>query len=238
MGVVFAEALLESGANVGIADIDPKLLSKARSKFSKYDRQVAMLKLDITKPESVQSCLRNFLEKFGRIDGLVNNAVLRAPVSDFLKRDLDDFKKTTDVNINGVFLITQKTLEIMKKQRSGCVINIASIYGVVGPDQSIYPDDKINCPEYYCFQKGGLINFTRYLATTFGRYGVRANTITPGGIYAGQDKKFVENYSKKTPLGRMAKTGDICGALIFLMSDASSYVTGHNLIVDGGWTAL
>ncbi|MBU1159690.1 SDR family oxidoreductase, partial [Patescibacteria group bacterium] len=147
-----------------------------------------------------------------------------------------------EVNVNGTFFVTQQAAKIMKKQKSGSIVNMASIYGMVGNDQSLY--NKEANYDYYCFHKGGIINFTRYLAVRLGKYNIRANALSPGGIMwdkpgggPAADKDFRKRYSKRTPLGRMAFPDEMNGALIYLLSDAASYVTGHNLIVDGGWTS-
>jgi NAD(P)-dependent dehydrogenase (short-subunit alcohol dehydrogenase family) len=125
----------------------------------------------------------------------------------------------------------------MAKQRGGAIINLASIYGNVAPDFSIYEGTEMTMPVAYSAIKGGIIALTRYIATYYAHYNVRANTVSPGGIFDHQKPSFVERYSKKTPLGRMARPEEIVGAVVYLASDASSYVTGHDLIVDGGWTA-
>lgn len=125
----------------------------------------------------------------------------------------------------------------MKKQKKGSIISFGSIYGIVGPDFSIYDDTDLTMPAAYSAIKGGIIAFTKYLATYYAKYGVRVNAICPGGIYDKQSIKFVKKYEEKTPMKRMGKPAEIAGSVIFLASDASSYITGHILIVDGGWTA-
>lgn len=236
LGTHFSQALLAAGARLIIADTNIKQLKKLEEALAD-DQRVLAVPLDITSIGSITKCLGRVLKKFKRIDGLVNNAVLRAPTQSFFERNFSDFRKATDVNINGTFLITQQVAKIMRDQKSGVIVNIGSIYGLVGGDQSIYPTKKINAPDYYSLHKGAMINFTRYLATLLGEYGIRANAISPGGIFQNQEKEFVKRYSKKTPLGRMAQGEEMCAALIYLLSDESSYVTGHNLVVDGGWTA-
>jgi NAD(P)-dependent dehydrogenase (short-subunit alcohol dehydrogenase family) len=126
---------------------------------------------------------------------------------------------------------------IMKKHGGGSIINLASIYGIVAPDFSIYEGTELTMPVAYASIKAGIIALTKYIATYFGHDNIRANTVSPGGIYDNQPPSFVDKYSRKTPLGRMGNPSEIVGAVIYLASDASSFVTGHNLTVDGGWTA-
>ena len=141
------------------------------------------------------------------------------------------------VNLNGAFLCSQIIGKEMVSQGAGVIVNIGSIYGLVGTDQSIYGESGINAPAVYSASKGGMINLTRYLATYWGNKGIRVNCLSPGGVENNQDSEFIKKYCLKTPLGRMAKPDDFKGALLFLCSKASSYMTGANLVVDGGWTA-
>lgn len=243
LGSHFAGALYNAGANVILADLDYAGCLKLKNKIAKDSRRLFARELDITDEKSVKECLDAAIKKFKRLDGLVNNAVYRPTAESFTSRSLANFRKATDVNVNGNFLMTRETAKIMKKQKSGVIVKIGSIYGVVAHDPSIYPGAKEANAEYYAFHKGGLINFTRYLAALLGRHNIRVNALSPGGIFFDEDqrmrnKAFVSNFSKRVPLGRFARPEEICGPLIFLLSDESRYVTGHNLIVDGGWTAI
>jgi NAD(P)-dependent dehydrogenase (short-subunit alcohol dehydrogenase family) len=141
------------------------------------------------------------------------------------------------MQLNGYFLSCKQVANQMKKQRKGVIINLGSIYGTVGPDFSIYKGTNLTMPAAYSAIKGGINAFTRYFATYFGKYGIRANVVCPGGIFDNQPKEFVKNYEQKTPLNRMGVPDDVVGAVIFLASDAASYITGQVLMIDGGWTS-
>lgn len=196
---------------------------------------------DITQDQSIYDFLRNIMDKYGRIDGWVNNAYPRT--NDWADRfeniTPESWRKNVDMQLNSIFVICQQVLEIMKSQENGSIVNIASIYGVVGNDFSIYDrTDGMTSPAAYSAIKGGIINFSRYLASYYGRYNVRINCVSPGGIFNQQHPEFVKNFECKVPLKRMGKPEDIAPAVSFLLSDDASYITGHNLIVDGGWTAI
>ena len=183
------------------------------------------------------------VSKYDHVDVLINNAATQTEhfFEPFEEYPLEDWNKVMSVNITGMFLCCQAVAKEMERKRSGSIINIASIYGVVAPDQSIYRGaiyrgKQINTPAVYSTSKGAVISLNRYLASYLAQYGIRVNTVTPGGVYSGQNEAFVRKYSEKCPLGRMAEPEEVFNAVHFLASDASSYVTGHNLIVDGGWT--
>jgi len=248
IGKKHCEALVLAGANVVVADVN-----EARS--HEFATTLGMdhtgLGVDVTSPESLKAARDKILAKYGSIDILVNNAAINdmfenpamaKDLSAFENYPLDAFQKSIDVNITGVFLCSQIFGTVMAEQCSGSIINVASTYGMVGPDQSIYRNE---CGEQtfyksaaYPVTKGAVINFTRFLAAYWGEKGVRVNTLSPGGVENSQNEFFVSNYSAKTLLGRMAQPTDYQGALIFLASDASAYMTGANLVVDGGWTAI
>lgn len=240
-------ALAESGANVVVGDLDQK---KCQQFAETLATESIGIGIDVTEVKSIKRLLQIVLDKFGRVGVLVNNAaindmvenpVLAAELSKFENYPLESWKKSLEVNITGVFLCSQVIGTKMAEQGNGSIINIASTYGIVAPDQSIYQEEngkqKLFKSPAYPTTKGAVIAFTRFLASYWGHAGVRVNTLSPGGVLNGQDEFFVANYSKKTPMGRMAKPTDYKGAIIFLASDASNYMTGANLVVDGGWTA-
>ncbi len=196
---------------------------------------------DITNPTEVEGLIKMVLDKFGRIDGLVNNAYPRT--SDwgdkFEDVSLESWSKNVEMQLNTCFQLCQLVLPFMKKQKSGAVINVSSIYGVVGNDFTVYENTGgMTSPAAYSAIKGGVVNFTRYLASYYGSFGVRINCVSPGGVFNNQNAKFVEQFEHKVPLKRMAKPEEIAPPVAFLLSDNASYITGHNLMVDGGWTAI
>lgn len=195
---------------------------------------------DITSEESVNDLINIVIERYLKIDGLVNNAYPRTKDwgTKFEEIPLLSWKKNVDMQLNSVFLLCQKALSQMVKQQYGSIVNIGSIYGVVGNDFTIYEGYGGTSPAAYCAIKGGIINFSRYLASYFGKYGIRVNCVSPGGIKDNQHPSFIERYEYKSPLKRMGKPKEIAPAISFLLSDESSFITGHNLMVDGGWTAI
>ena len=196
--------------------------------------------IDITDEFSVKEGINAIVKKYNKIDGLVNNAYPRTKDwgAKFEDISLDSWRKNVDMHLNGYFLCCQVVLEQMRKQRFGSLINMSSIYGLVGPDFTVYKGTEMTMPAAYSAIKGGLNNLTRYLASYYGEYQIRVNTVSPGGIFDHQPESFVQAYNEKVPLRRMGKPGDIVSAVHYLLSDETSYVTGHNLIVDGGWTAI
>ena len=198
------------------------------------------IQCDVTDSKSIKKSIEKILDHYGKINGLVNNAYPRT--KDWLNKleDVSDesFSENIDIQLSHVFKISKPVLEIMKKQKSGSVVNIASIYGMVGNDFNIYKDTDVNAPVAYSAIKGGVINLSRYLASYYGKYNVRSNCISPGGIYNNQDKSFVKNYNNKVPMQRMGTPDDIAPLVTFLLSSDSKYITGQNIAVDGGWTSI
>lgn len=240
------KALAEAGATVVAADMDANAY---QSVVSELNETSFGCMADVTEPESIRHLLATTLDRTGQVDVLVNNAAVNDRVEDpatslelskFENYPLENWKKSLDVNLTGVFLCSQVIGSKMAELGKGSIINIASTYGLVAPDQSLYLDK--NGKQYiyksaaYPTTKGAVIAFTRFLASYWGKTGVRVNSLSPGGVENHQDDGFIAEYSRRTPLGRMAAPDDYMGALIYLASDASSYMTGANLIVDGGFT--
>jgi len=202
--------------------------------------EAGIIKCDVSNENSVRQVLQSILNHYGRIDGWVNNAYPRTDDwgTDFENVNLTSWNRNFELQMGSVFLCSQMVLKIMKEQGSGSLINISSIYGMIGPDFSVYNGTGMTMPAAYSAIKGGVINFTKYLASYYGPYGVRVNCISPGGVFNNQPEPFVISYSKKVPLKRMALPIDISPSVSFLLSDDSSYITGHNLVIDGGWTAI
>ena len=206
----------------------------------KTNESLSNIACDITIEESINNALNLIIQKYSRIDGLVNNAYPRTKDwgNKFEEIKLNSWKQNIDWQLNSYFYISQQVAMQMTKQKNGSIINIASIYGVVGPDFSVYDGTNMTMPAGYAAIKGGLINLTRYMASYFGPHNVRVNTVSPGGIFNNQNITFVQNYEKKVPMRRMGTPDDIAPSIEFLLSDESRYITGQNIIVDGGWTAI
>ena len=247
LGQQFVKTLLEANSKVILVDLDFSSLENE----IKNNNSIFICKTDITIPDQVKNMIKHSLRKFKKIDILINSAALDPKFdknevlknkSSFENFSMSDWQKALNVNLTGSFLCCQEVGKIMVKQNQGNIINIASTYGIVGPNQSIYKfegekNQKSFKPVSYSVTKGGIIQLTRYLAAYWGDKNIRVNTLSPGGVKNTQSEEFIKNYSSKTPLGRMAKIDELNGAILFLASDASSYMTGENLVVDGGWTA-
>jgi NAD(P)-dependent dehydrogenase (short-subunit alcohol dehydrogenase family) len=204
------------------------------------DLDHGIINCDITNENSVKECINLVVERFGKVDGWVNNAYPRTEdwSKIFEEIPLDSWKKNVDMQLNSIFICCKLVLAQMKKQKSGSVVNISSIYGVVGPDFSVYEGTEMTMPAAYSAIKGGVINFTRYLASYFGEFNIRINCISPGGIFDNQSSKFLSNYQKKVPMKRLGYPEDISPSVTFFLGDDSRYITGQNLIIDGGWTSI
>ena len=223
--------LVNNGAKVVAVDI------------TKFDNEATLFLIkDVTLIEDIDVVVETTMREFGRIDGLVNLAYPRTTDwgNKFEEIDYSSWQKNVDMQLNAVFYICQKVLQVMKDQKNGSIVNVGSIYGVVGNDFSLYEEYGGTSPAAYSAIKGGLINFTRYLASYYGKYNVRVNCMSPGGVL---DKKkqhpsFIKRYSEKSLLKRLGSAEEMAPAITFLLSDDASFITGHNLMVDGGWTAI
>jgi NAD(P)-dependent dehydrogenase (short-subunit alcohol dehydrogenase family) len=234
IGREIAKGLQDFNAIVYIAD-----KSEDAAKKLTDNTGIRFINLDIAEEISIKNAVDKIVQAEGRIDVLVNSAYPRTSDWGVKLEQISAQSWTENLNahLGGYFLACRIVAEHMKNNGGGSIINFASIYGSVGPNFSIYEDTSMTMPAAYSAIKGGIIAFSIYLATYYAKNNIRVNSISPGGIYDNQPGAFVEKYSRKTPLGRMAKPAEIVGGTIYLASDASSYVTGHNLIIDGGWTA-
>ncbi len=236
-GSSISGGLVEAGATLITASRSRQRNEEYAHELSKLGYDAHAMTVDITQTESIYNLRDEVVKKFGRIDILVNNALARVG-GDLETQTVADWEYSAKGDMVGLLSICKAFLEPMLQQKKGTIINIASIYGVVANDPTLYEGTDMKHPPNYDFVKAGMIHFTRYLATTYGRRGIRANCISPGGFFDHQPKAFVERYSSRVPVGRMLDKEDIKGSVVFLASDASEYVNGINLLVDGGWTAL
>lgn len=197
--------------------------------------------LDLTSNESIDALVKFAVDRFGRIDGLINCAYPRT--KDWGKYKFEDtpfrhWEENVSMQLNPVFYLDQQVALVMERQKSGSIVNFGSIYGIVGNDFTIYEDYNGSSPVEYCAVKGGIINFTRYLASWLGKHNVRVNCVCPGGIWDHQREEFVRNYEHRCPMKRMGNPDDIAPLCLFLVSDGAKYITGQIIAADGGWTAI
>src|SRR5579864_7198536 len=255
LGRRYCEALLQAGARVVIGDLDGVGATRLAAELS--PNGALGYELDVTDPDSVRGAVKAGVSAFGRLDILINNAALTvrggsqrlspadyfAPFEDY---KLEVWDQAVRTNLTGMLLCAQAVGRQMLQQvpAGGVIVNISSTYGVVAPDQRLYDgvrspyaDTGFNTPVSYAVTKTAVLGLTRYLASYWGSKNIRVNTLTPHGVFDNHDEAFVRNFVYRSPLGRMARNDEYRGALLFLVSDASSYMTGANLIVDGGWTA-
>jgi NAD(P)-dependent dehydrogenase (short-subunit alcohol dehydrogenase family) len=233
-GRQIAEALAEAGARTFMASRNLDKLRAQADLFRQAGLDVTALQFDQANEQSVLGLLQQVLDAAGKVDILVNNVVLR-PMADW-SSPAADFAKSMEVNATGLFLMTRAFGEHMVARGQGSIINVGSTMGTIGPDYTLYEGLNWGMPPDYFFHKGGLLQLTRFAASKFGPSGVRVNAISPGGFFNSQDPRFVERYNARTFLGRMANQSDLKGVIVFLASDASAYITGANIAVDGGYT--
>jgi NAD(P)-dependent dehydrogenase (short-subunit alcohol dehydrogenase family) len=237
-GVHIVRALAEAGAHVIVASRDSARCRASAQELCAEGLSAEGAALDLTSESSIRGLREKILGDHGHLDVLVNNAVARSG-GDLRHMSAAEWETAMKVNSTGLFLACQIFSEPMQEARSGSIINIASIYGMVGPDFTIYEGTAVSNPINYAFAKGGMINLTRYLASFLAPFTVRVNSLSPGGFRTEETPvQFVRNYSQRTPGGRMAEADDLKGPVVFLASEASRYITGQNLPVDGGWTAI
>lgn len=236
-GRCFCAALAEAGGTVILTSRDKDRADQAAAPYVRNGLEVFGYALDQGNDASIETLVSDVVRDHGRIDVLINNArTLKQPGAALDRAELD---RIFSVNAAGLILLTRRVIESMKQTGGGNIINIGSIYGMVGQDLSIYEDPEDKMSWDYPLQKGGMIAFTRQLASCLARHNIRSNCLSLGGLRktAPDDAVFLNAYCKRTPLGRMAEPEDVRGPIVFLASDASAYVTGANLVVDGGWTA-
>ena len=237
-GRQLASALAEAGAVTYIASRNLEALQKTASELCARDLKVVALTYDQGDESSILALRDDILKGHERLDVLVNNAVARTMKKGY-HDDRSTFAESMSVNATGVFLVTRALGDVMAKQRQGSIINVGSIQGMIGPDPTIYEGTAMHgwYPDYF-FHKGGMINFTRFVASYYGEHGIRCNCVSPGGLFTETTPdRFVRQYSARTFLNRMANDTDLMGIVVFLASDASVYITGANIPVDGGYTA-
>lgn len=250
LGKQFTLALAQVGANVMVADLAGDLAKQQAQALKAQNLSANSVAVDVTDQSSVKNMVESAVKHFGRLDVLVNSAAMDPKfdpqhvssqgANAFETYSLNSWRQALDVNLTGMFLASQAAVLPMLEQGKGVIINICSTYGLNGPDQRIYerPDGSRSFkPIYYSVTKAGVLGFTRYLAAYFAGKNIRVNALTPGGVYNQHDVVFTQAYSSKTILGRMANLDEMSAAMLFLCSDASTYMTGSNLVVDGGWTA-
>ena len=252
LGAEFCRTLAEAGAAVVVVDLNASASQAVADSLTKSGFKTLAIPTDITQPAAVNALVEQTLSTFGRLDILVNSAALDPKFDPdaaskgitpgaFEDYPLDLWNSALNVNLTGMFLMTQACVKPMLVQgNKGSIINICSTYGLNGPDQRIYVKEGKRVafkPVYYTVTKAGVMGFTKYLAAYYADTEIRVNALTPGGVFNNHEDYFVRNYSAKTILGRMARKDEMNGALLFLASDASSYMTGNNVVVDGGWTA-
>jgi len=255
LGRDFCHSLKEQNATVISADVGTSSVAASRSDSAKDQTGVEQVDIDVTNSESVSKVVDEIIAKHNRIDALVYS-VSTKPDDFYLpytECSLEGWQKVISVELDGTFLVTQKVGSYMEKQGNGSIVFLSSVYGVVGNDQRIYEGSnldsvylkdkktelkKIFSHSVYPVVKGGLISLSRYLAAYWGDKNIRVNCISPGGVeHDGENEEFVSKYSYRVPLGRKAKLEDISSTVVFLTSDEAGYITGQNIIVDGGLTA-
>ncbi len=245
LGKNFARSVAEAGGKAVLADVNEEITKKAAEELSsETGAEVVGYQMDVTSKDSINKIFDEVVGKYGHVDVVVNNAGIdpkfdaNAQKNEKLFENYPEelMKKSIEVNLLGCTLVAQAAVQRMLKKGKGHIINISSLYGLVGPDQGIYPEGTQK-PVDYSITKGGVVMLTRWLATSYAKHGIRANTITLGGVFKNHPEEFLKKYGAKVPNGKMLDTAEVGPLLVFLASDASSAVTGHNLVADHGFTA-
>jgi NAD(P)-dependent dehydrogenase (short-subunit alcohol dehydrogenase family) len=250
LGRQFTRVLLDHGARVVVLDLPDSGRDVLRAAGMEVDgKRLLYVSGDVTRRDSLEKALATIRDSWGGVYGLINNAALDSPPGASAKENgpFEEYPEASwdrviDVNLKGVFLCCQIFGGDMARVGSGSIVNVSSIYGIVSPNQDIYEyrrqgGEPFFKPVAYSASKSGILNLTRYLSTYWANRGVRVNTLTLAGVHNNQDDAFLREYCARMPLGRMARPDEYNGAIVFLCSDASSYMTGSNLVIDGGWTA-
>jgi len=251
LALEFARALGRAGAHPVLADVDLARADENAAKLRADGLDALSLQADITKPRDTARVVDTVVVQLGRLDGLLNSAAIDPKFDPesagvegarFEDYPLEQWNQSLEVNLTGTFLVTQAATRHFLAQDRGVIVNVSSIYGMAGPDQRLYAEgDVLPPPRFkpvdYSVTKSALYGFTRYLAAYFAGTGVRANAVTFGGIEHGHDDGFRERYGRRVPMGRMGEPTEVGGVMVFLFSDAASYMSGSNVVVDGGWTA-
>jgi NAD(P)-dependent dehydrogenase (short-subunit alcohol dehydrogenase family) len=243
LGRAIGDGLAELGASIVVLDLEAaRCATEADRLRATYGVPTMPLAVDLANDAEVRGVAEAVAQRFGRLDVLVNNAAmvgtseLTGWVTGFDDQSVETWRKAIDVNLTAPFALAQACVPLLTQSSVASIVNIASIYAISGPDRRLYEGTSLGNPAAYAASKAGLMGLTRWLATTLAP-AIRVNAIVCGGIERGQDPSFVARYEARTPLGRMAVEADFKGAMAFLASDMSRYVTGHGLVVDGGWTA-
>tara|TARA_A100001015_G_C15022184_1_gene728577 strand:- start:420 stop:1154 length:735 start_codon:yes stop_codon:yes gene_type:complete len=199
--------------------------------------RVVNIQTDLKDINSVKNSIDHISNKEGQIDFLINCAALQI-TKPFESISIEEFETSIDVNLTGLYRVIKQVSKVFIDQKFGNIINFSSIYGVVISDPNMYGDSGLNSPDVYAASKAGLIQLSKYLAVNLAKYNIRVNSISPAGVFNNQDTEFLDKYLPKVPLGRMMDKEELLGPVLFLLSPNSSYITGHNLMVDGGFTLL
>ena len=241
LGQIFAQTLAEMGANLILVDMPGSNYKALMEEVTvKWDISAQSIDCDLELLEERKKLIDTIKQQTDSLDVLINNAAfvgttdLKGWTTDFEEQSVETWRRAVEVNLTAAFDISKGLTPMLRSSEGGCIINISSMYGIQGPDLRLYEDTPMGNSAAYSASKGGLTQLTRWLSTTLAPK-IRVNTISPGGVFRNQPEKFVERYEARTPMQRMATEDDFRGAIAYLASDLSSYVTGHDLVVDGGW---